>query len=72
MKRCPADAITEAGHDKVRCAEFVMKQAAVIKEEYGIDIYGCGLCQTGVPCEDGIPEVGAAVLILRKWSAAAR
>jgi epoxyqueuosine reductase len=59
MKRCPADAITEAGHDKARCAEFVLKQAAVIKEEYGIDIYGCGLCQTGVPCEDGIPEAGA-------------
>jgi epoxyqueuosine reductase QueG len=59
MKRCPADAISEAGHDKARCAEFVLKQAAVIKEEYGIDIYGCGLCQTGVPCEDGIPQPGA-------------
>ena len=59
MKRCPADAITEAGHDKARCAEFVLKQAAVIKEEYGIDIYGCGLCQTGVPCAEGIPKPDA-------------
>ena len=56
MKRCPADAITEAGHDKARCAEFVLKQMAVIKEVYGIDVYGCGLCQTGVPCEEGIPH----------------
>jgi len=58
MKRCPADAITEAGHDKARCAEFVLRQAPVIKDEYGIEIYGCGLCQTGVPCEEGIPRAG--------------
>jgi len=58
MKRCPADAITEAGHDKAGCAEFVLRQAPVIKDEYGIEIYGCGLCQTGVPCEDGIPRAG--------------
>ncbi len=59
IKRCPADAISEAGHDKNRCAEFVLKQMAVIKEEYKIDIYGCGLCQTGVPCEEGIPHPDA-------------
>jgi ferredoxin len=59
IKRCPADAITEAGHDKARCMQFVAKQVAWIKEEYGIDIYGCGLCQTGVPCEAGIPRADA-------------
>jgi epoxyqueuosine reductase QueG len=59
IKRCPADAISEAGHDKARCMEFVMKQIPVVKEEYGIDIYGCGLCQTGVPCEAGIPKAAA-------------
>jgi epoxyqueuosine reductase QueG len=59
IKRCPADAISEAGHDKARCMEFVMKQIPVVKEEYGIDIYGCGLCQTGVPCEAGIPKADA-------------
>ena len=58
IKRCPVDAITEEGHDKARCMEFVLKQLPVIKEEYGIDIYGCGLCQTGVPCAEGIPEAG--------------
>jgi epoxyqueuosine reductase len=50
-KRCPVDAISEDGHDKVKCSEFVFGQADMIMERYGIDIYGCGLCQTGVPCE---------------------
>ena len=27
-----------------------------MKREYGFEGYGCGLCQTGVPCESGIPE----------------
>jgi epoxyqueuosine reductase QueG len=58
MKRCPVDAITEDGHDKARCMPFVFGQVPVIKEHYGIDIYACGLCQTGVPCEGGIPKVG--------------
>jgi epoxyqueuosine reductase QueG len=56
IKRCPADAISETGHDKARCMEFVMKQMPVIKEDYGIDIYACGLCQTGVPCADEVPR----------------
>jgi epoxyqueuosine reductase len=25
-------------------------------EEYGVSITGCGLCQTGVPCESRIPK----------------
>ncbi len=56
IRRCPAGAITEKGHDKVKC----MAYHAVIKqldyERYGYDGYAvCGLCQTGVPCESGIP-----------------
>jgi epoxyqueuosine reductase QueG len=58
-KRCPAGAITEDGHDKARCMRFVFEQIAFIKERYGIEIYACGLCQAGVPCEGGIPEAGA-------------
>jgi hypothetical protein len=27
------------------------------KAEYGVKIAGCGLCQTKVPCETGIPKV---------------
>jgi epoxyqueuosine reductase len=55
VQRCPAGAITEEGHDKQRCLEFVFKQTAMIREEYHIEIYACGLCQTNVPCEEGIP-----------------
>jgi epoxyqueuosine reductase QueG len=55
-KRCPADAISERGHDKAICSQFVLAQISKIKESYGIDIYACGLCQAGVPCEKGIPK----------------
>lgn len=55
-KRCPVDAIDDNGHDKQACSEFVFKQIPIIKELYGIDIYGCGLCQTNVPCGKGIPK----------------
>jgi len=54
-RRCPAGAITENGHDKNKCGEFVFSQTDYIRETYGINMYACGLCQTGVPCERGIP-----------------
>ncbi|HVN96897.1 MAG TPA: hypothetical protein VMT62_10735 [Syntrophorhabdaceae bacterium] len=55
--RCPAQAISrEAGHDKLRCQEYIdTKTPQYIKEHYGLDIYGCGLCQVAVPCESKIP-----------------
>lgn len=56
MKRCPAGAITEKGHDKQICFQFVSQSVPYIRQEYGIEIYGCGLCQCGVPCADGIPK----------------
>lgn len=56
MDRCPAGAITKEGHDKDKCGIYVFEQVPFIKEEYGIDIYGCGLCQTGVSCANGIPK----------------
>lgn len=57
IQRCPAGAITPEGHDKRKCMAY---HAEVIKptcrERYGYDGYAvCGLCQTGVPCEQGIP-----------------
>ena len=58
VRRCPAGAITlEGGHNKVLCMKY---HAEVIEkidhERYGYDGYAvCGLCQTGVPCESGIP-----------------
>jgi len=52
IKRCPVQAISEQGHDKTLC----MKHCFGVTQQYarttfGIDEYGCGLCQTGVPCE---------------------
>ncbi len=56
--RCPAGAITEKGHDKDKCFEYsysVVSQTK--KDEYGVKITGCGLCQTKVPCEFEIPKL---------------
>ena len=55
--RCPVEAITEKGHDKNACRSFVHhRMGRYIKQTYDIDIHACGLCQTGVPCEFGIPS----------------
>jgi len=56
MSRCPADAIDKSGHDKRKCmAHLNPVSADYVKTHYKFDGYGCGLCQTGVPCESGIP-----------------
>jgi epoxyqueuosine reductase len=54
--RCPVGAISEHGHDKKKCWDHAGGTCAKhAKEAFGFDGYGCGLCQTGVPCESGIP-----------------
>ena len=54
--RCPADAISLDGHDKVKCRHFVdVVSGKYISNHYGVDVTCCGLCQTGVPCESEIP-----------------
>lgn len=51
VKRCPVGAITlEHGKDHVPCSDFLDRT----REKYNPK-YGCGKCQTGVPCESGIP-----------------
>ena len=56
-KRCPVGAISENGHDKLKCWDHAGDTCAIyVKERFGFDGYGCGLCQTGVPCESGIPK----------------
>jgi epoxyqueuosine reductase len=55
--RCPAGAITEKGHDKNQCRKYVYYTVKnTKKDEYGVEITGCGLCQTKVPCEFEIPK----------------
>lgn len=59
MARCPAGAITEAGHDKDKCRAYLQHVATPhIRAQYGFEGRGCGLCQTGVPCESVIPLHG--------------
>lgn len=56
MRRCPVGAITAAGHDKHRCRDYTYGTLQPrLQESYGVAIAGCGLCQTGVPCEAGNP-----------------
>jgi epoxyqueuosine reductase len=57
IKRCPAGAIGPEGHDKNRCREYLWATLAEwVKRPAYIGEHGaCGLCQTGVPCESGIP-----------------
>jgi epoxyqueuosine reductase len=56
--RCPAGAITAKGHDKDKCREYSYRTIGPLKrDEYGVKITGCGLCQTNVPCEYEIPRL---------------
>lgn len=56
IPRCPAGAISKHGHDKDKCMNFVFSTlTSYVKATYGFESYGCGLCQTGVPCESEIP-----------------
>ena len=55
MERCPAEAITKQGHDKMACHKENYVSWEYANKILGFDSYGCGFCQTGVPCESGIP-----------------
>lgn len=56
VERCPVHAITPAGHDKLKCREYVNGASRDYSEKtYGIKESACGLCQTKVPCESKRP-----------------
>ncbi len=56
VERCPVGALSEKGHDKIPCSRHVHETCrAYIVEHFGFEGYACGLCQTAVPCESGIP-----------------
>ncbi len=60
IKRCPGGALSEKGHDKSKCLSVLFEsQKPWLEGAHGpgyIGQYaGCGLCQTGVPCESRIP-----------------
>jgi len=55
MKRCPAGAVSKSGHDKLACMRQCNATAQYADKQFGLKGYGCGFCQTGVPCESRIP-----------------
>jgi len=59
ITRCPAGAITSKGHDKQKCSDYLSRGKEIVqqlgREGYIGRYAGCGLCQTKVPCEAGIP-----------------
>lgn len=60
IKRCPAGAINQWGHDKSKCRDYLYRTALeYVKSRYGFEIDACGLCQTGVPCESSVPAKGS-------------
>jgi epoxyqueuosine reductase QueG len=55
-ERCPVGSANPEGRDKPSCAKHLDPGTReFVTREYGFNGYGCGLCQTGVPCESGIP-----------------
>ena len=58
IRRCPAGAISAAGHDKRLCSAYCREVVIPYgMEHYGLQgIMGCGLCQAGVPCSTRIPS----------------
>ena len=57
-ERCPVGAITDSGHDKETCWAYLDYVADnYIMKEFGTRAETpCGLCQSNVPCENGIPQ----------------
>lgn len=54
--RCPVGALSAEGHDKNICRDYVYRTVVeAVAERFGVAAAGCGLCQTGVPCEGGVP-----------------
>jgi len=51
IDRCPPEAITQEGKDVTACSRYLKEDVSPRFKPR----YGCGKCQTGVPCEERIP-----------------
>jgi epoxyqueuosine reductase len=61
VERCPVGAISEQGHDKARCLDYLDQvRRELIEPQFGFSTDACGLCQTSVPCESHIPDARQA------------
>ena len=50
IRRCPPLAVDESGKDHTVCGSYLERVMTRFRPRYG-----CGKCQTAVPCEAGIP-----------------
>ena len=59
IKRCPVNAITVEGHDKIKCYNYAYgEESKKLAQSYGGNPAvgaGCGLCRTKVPCQSRNP-----------------
>jgi epoxyqueuosine reductase len=56
IRRCPAAAISEQGHDKERCRAYIREVTTpYASSHYDTGATPCGLCQVGIPCESRRP-----------------
>ena len=58
IEACPAHAISEQGHDKSKCNNYIAEFKESYRHSKPINAdgpFGCGLCQGNVPCQNGIP-----------------
>jgi epoxyqueuosine reductase len=53
--RCPIGAITKEGHNKELCSRYLGMTRRYVPRHYAFNGYGCGFCQTAIPCESRIP-----------------
>lgn len=60
IERCPSGAITAQGHDKTKCFTHMKGVYDKFHTDFAVDIIGCGLCQTRVPCEMAVPKPKSA------------
>ncbi|MDR3204916.1 MAG: hypothetical protein LBV23_09285 [Deltaproteobacteria bacterium] len=59
VPRCPVKAISPEGHDKIKCSDFLKLTTIPKIRQLWPDLdgaYGCGLCQSAVPCQSKIPR----------------
>jgi epoxyqueuosine reductase len=59
VERCPVQAITNKGKDHPPCSGYLRRADLVqeVETRFGRRHMACGKCQTGVPCESGIPTL---------------
>jgi len=56
MQRCPIAAITEEGHNKPACSDYIRTVTTpYVREHYGTGATPCGLCQVKISCEARSP-----------------